>query len=196
MLGNRGRAAVVLSLLALPALAAGCGSAATSTERERSAGPDWIVVAEGSATPSPAVKRGVASPSPSATIPAAAGTGSPTPAPSGSGCATGSFKSGQINGATVTPDTTSAVVTWMHPGGTTVIDYRVTAITQALKPGQQTEVGFTTAVPDGCGMMSAVVNGLEPGTPYVFSVDGVFPRQEMDGTYTRTVARSRVVSTM
>ena len=88
------------------------------------------------------------------------------------------------------------MVTWFNPGGSTLVDYRLTALSQDLQAGQQTEVGFTVAASDSCGFMSATVSNLTPGTHYVFSVDGVYRRSGTEGTYTRTIARSRVVSTM
>ena len=87
------------------------------------------------------------------------------------------------------------MVTWYHPGGGDIVDYRVTAISQDLRSGQQEEIGWTRAAPAKCGDVSATVPGLSAGTPYVFSVDVVKKRTDRDGTYTETVARSQVVST-
>ncbi|WP_328460325.1 fibronectin type III domain-containing protein [Actinoplanes sp. NBC_00393] len=193
MLGYRKRSAVALSVIALPLLLAGCASAAEKAEEAASGGPEWILVEEGKATPSPTVKYGTASPTPSETLPTLPATSSPTSRPS-AGC-TPVQKIGGINGLGVEPGSTSAVVTWYHPGGGNIVDYRVTAISQDLRSGAQSEVGWTQVAPATCGDVTATVTGLEPGTDYVFSVDAVMSRAGLDGITTRTVARSQVVST-
>ncbi|MFC7533701.1 fibronectin type III domain-containing protein [Actinoplanes sp. GCM10030250] len=195
MLGYRKRSAVVLSVIALPLLLAGCGSTSEKVQEEKArTGNDWILVEQGKATPSPTVKVGKASPTPADTLPTLpAVTTSPTVKPTPSCTPVQSI--GGINGLDVVPGSTSAVVTWYHPGGGNIIDYRVTAMTQDLDVGSQTEVGWTKVTPATCGDVSATVTGLEAGTPYVFSVDVVKKRAGRDGTYTETVARSQVVST-
>ncbi len=88
------------------------------------------------------------------------------------------------------------MVTWFNAGGPSLVDYHILAVSQDLVVGAQPEVpGWVTVTPSGCGWMTGTVTGLTPGTPYVFSVDGMWKREGVDGTYTRTVARSGVVST-
>ena len=193
MLGYHKRSAV-LSAIVLPLLLAGCGSAAAKAEETPAGGPEWILVQQGRVSPSPSVRYGTASPTPGLTLPPLpTGGTSATPAPSPS--CTPMKNTGVINGLDVQPGSTSAVVTWYHPGGANIVDYRITAISQDLRAGRQSEVGWTKAAPATCGFVSATVPGLEPGTHYVFSVDVVMTQTGVEGTTTRTVARSQVVST-
>lgn len=184
-------------VIALPLLLAGCGAGSGSggaAEEDTARGDDWIMVEEGEATPSPTVKRGTASPTPSQTLPplpARSGPPAATPSPT---CTPVQSIAG-IEGLAVVPRSTTAVVTWYHPGGGDIVDYRVTAMSQDLEAGAQQEVGWTRAAPAKCGEVSATVTGLEPGTPYIFSVDVVKTRAGVDGTITETIARSQVVST-
>ena len=183
-----------LALAVLPVLLAGCGSAKETPKAEETTGPGWLVMEQGTRPASPVPRYGKASPTPDLTLPPLPKTSSPTRKP-GSSCAPAPRNAGPINGLDVRPSSTSAIVTWYHPGGGNIVDYRVTAISQDLRVGAQREVGWTQAVPARCGPVSATVPGLDPGTPYVFSVDAVMTRTGLDGTYTRTVARSGVVST-
>ncbi|GAA2866158.1 hypothetical protein Acy02nite_38800 [Actinoplanes cyaneus] len=195
MLGIRKATVVVLPVLAGSLMLAACASSESATATPAPSGTNWLLVDTGSVSPSP-----TASFSPRAAF--AAATLSPTvspsatPAPGGSACETTAFKGGQINGADVTAGSTSAVVKWFNPGGPTLVDYHILAVSQKLVYGPQPETpGWITVTPTGCGWMTATVTGLLPGTPYVFSVDGRWTSAGVDGTYTRTVARSGVVST-
>ncbi|MEV6301566.1 fibronectin type III domain-containing protein [Actinoplanes sp. NPDC051861] len=185
------------AVIVLPLLLTGCaaGKAATSSEGDTArAGSDWILVDQGRATKAPAVKYGTASPTPELTLPPLP-SASTSPAVKPSASCTPLQSASGIEGLDVVPSSTSAVVTWYNPGGNDLVDYRVTAISQDLKVGEQTEVGWTKAAPATCGDVSATVTGLTSGTPYVFSVDVVKRRQNQEGTYTETIARSGVVST-
>ncbi|WP_229069823.1 fibronectin type III domain-containing protein [Actinoplanes sp. DH11] len=189
------KSAALLSALALPLLIAGCASAESATTPATENGADWIRVAAGQATPSPVTKYGKATPTPELTLPTPPATTPPAPNPNPS-CTPAPRGAGVINGLGVVPGGTSAVVSWYHPGGADIVDYRVTAATQDLQVGEQDEVGWTTVTPAACGEVSATVTGLTPGTPYVFSVDVVRKHTgTLEGTYTRTIARSDVVST-
>ena len=195
MLGYR-KTAVALSAVVLPLLLAGCSSSSRSAEEEPAgAGRDWILVDEGRATPSPATTFGTAAPTPAVTLPPLPTGPVPTATP-GTTC-TPMQRIKTIDGLAVDPGSTAAVVTWYHPGGGNIVDYRVTAISQDLVVGSQREVGWTRSAPEECGDVSVTVTGLDPKTPYVFSVDVVMTRANMslDGTYTETIARSGVVST-
>ncbi|GGM97270.1 hypothetical protein FHR83_000171 [Actinoplanes campanulatus] len=199
MLGYR-KSAVALSTVVLPLLIAGCsassGKRAGADETTSGVGTSWILVDQGQATPAPSTTPGTASPTPSATLPPL-----PTASPSASGSATPGCTprnhSTPIEGLAVTPSSTSAVVTWYHPGGSNIVDYRVTAISQDLVSGVQPEIGWTRSAPAKCGEVSATVTGLQPKSHYVFSVDAVLRADDLqrEGTYTRTVARSYVVTT-
>ncbi|WP_436527631.1 fibronectin type III domain-containing protein [Actinoplanes sp. HUAS TT8] len=195
MLGIRKATAVVLPVLAGSLLLAACASSTTATATPTPTGTNWLMMTAGSVPPSP-----TASFSPRATFAAATlsptPSTSPTPTPSGSACGTTGFRGGDINGADVTASSTSAVVKWFNPGNPELVDYHILAVSQKLVYGAQPEVpGWVTVTPTGCGWMTGTVTGLTPGTPYVFSVDGMWKREGVDGTYTRTVARSGVVTT-
>ncbi|WP_412750549.1 fibronectin type III domain-containing protein [Krasilnikovia sp. M28-CT-15] len=96
----------------------------------------------------------------------------------------------------MTAGTTSAVVSWYHPGDVSVVAYRVTAISQDLVEGQQPQLPWTVVTPEpGCHTITATVAGLQPHTRYVFPVNADRVSTTLDGTQSLTVARSRVVST-
>ncbi|GIE77569.1 hypothetical protein Aph02nite_35190 [Actinoplanes philippinensis] len=201
MLGYRKSAAVALTAVALPLLLAGCSSSSSSSTRPgaqgtAAGGPNWIVVGGGTATPSPTVPVGKASPTPSTTLPPLP-SGSPWPSGTPSGTCTPIQRIQRIDGLAVTPSSTSAVVTWYHPGGSNIVDYRITAINQNLITGAQKEVGWTRSAPATCGDVSATVTGLDPKTPYTFVVDVVLKPDNfsLEGVRTQTIARSGVIST-
>jgi hypothetical protein len=199
VLGYR-KSAVTLSAVVLPLLLVGCSSSSSSTrpgdEETTGSGRSWIVVDEGNATPSPATPVGKASPTPSTTLPPLP-TGSAAPTATPSNTCTPMQRIKTINGLAVTPASTSAVVTWYHPGGSNIVDYRVTASNQDLVTGAQKEIGWTRSAPTACGDVSATITGLDPQTPYVFTVDVVLRRDNfsLEGVYTQTIARSGVIST-
>jgi hypothetical protein len=182
---------LLLPLTAVPA--GGCASAATTATAAPSASATpWLVTYGGRAGPSvaPRVAYGSRSPFPTGFLPL--GPAAAAPAPSASaGCAPVRFHAGRINYADVVAGPTSATVTWYDPGGTDLKEYRVTAISQNPVVGDQRDVGWTVIRPGpGCGMLSAPVTGLDPGTSYVFSVDAVVTVAGEDGTRARTIARS------
>jgi hypothetical protein len=161
------------------------------------AGQSWVVVAQGSATPS-ASTRGVA-PSPTASPSSgllALSTSTPTPTPTLTpvpNC-TGFQRQGQINGLTAVPGAGAASVTWYNPGGDNLTSYRLTAIPQHLVSGAQAALRWKSIVPQRmCGMMTATITGLTKGRPYVLSLDAVILRKSSDGKVGFTVARSGVV---
>jgi hypothetical protein len=183
-------------LLLAPLLLAGCASGSTTpTAVPTTAGAPWVLVAAGSATPSPTPSTGTATPStfPTGFLPIAATSPTPTPSLSPSCVAK---QHGTINYAGAVPATTSAVVNWYNPGGLDLVEYRITAISQNLKNGQQRDVGWTVVTPGAiCGFMTATVTGLDPTTYYVFSVDAVRTRHDQDGTIAETIARSQPIRT-
>jgi hypothetical protein len=183
------------TLLLTPLLLGGCGSSGKATASPTPSGTPWIVVANGSATPSPVPSGPSTTPSafPTGFLPLPSGTPTATPAPTG-GCVRDNKH--ELNYASVVPGTTSAAVTFWNPGGLDLVQYRVTAISQDLVPGQQRDVGWTVLTPGaGCGYLTATVTGLDPKTHYVFSVDEVTTKLGRDGTRSRTIARSLPVRT-
>jgi hypothetical protein len=189
-------------LLLVPLFGSGCGvlggggsSAGPSAAATPSPGAGWIVVAQGSAAPSPRPSFPAASPTPGngflpiVVAPAPAGTPTRT-------CSPNTFNFSKIGPADVTAGPTSAVVSWYNVGGYSLVEFRLTAISQNLTAGSQRDVGWVTVVPPNpCGQMSATITGLDRRTGYVFSVDAVVRRRSGDGTHAATVARSGVVHT-
>jgi len=188
-----------LALLVIPfagLLLGGCAKAATTAQATAtpSATKPWMLTNGGTpaAAPTPSVSYSSPAPFPSGFLPLRSVGPSPTPTPSGNDCASIRFHAGQIDSAGVVAGTTSATVSWYNPGGSDLVEYRVTAIAEhQLAVGNQRDIGWTVIKPgSGCGMMSAPVTGLDRQTSYVFSVDAVFTRTGVDGTRASTVARS------
>jgi hypothetical protein len=191
-------------LLAAPVLLSGCaalglsasggngGAAAAGTP---SAGPGWVVVSRGSATPSPRPSYPAISPTPapSGFLPLGAPTPTRTPI---STCSPNLFDFSKIGPADVVPSGTSAVVSWYNVGGYNLVQFRITATSQDLVGGKQRDVGWRLVPPSlPCGQVSATISGLDRRTGYVFSVDAVVHRRSGDGTHAATVARSKVTYT-
>lgn len=178
-----------------PLAVGGCTSSTTATAVPTPSGSPWVVTIEGSATPSPAPSGATVTPSafPTGFLPLPSTSATATPTPS-AGCTPD--QSHGIAGATVVPGSTSAAVTFWNPGGSDLVEYRVTAISQDVAVGQQRDVGWTVLTPGaGCAFLTATVTGLDPRTDYVFSVDAVRTKLGRDGTRAATVARSFVVRT-
>ncbi|GIE92805.1 hypothetical protein [Paractinoplanes rishiriensis] len=186
------------TLLLTPLLLSGCGKdggAPGADEADEATGDSWVLVDQGKATAAPGdasnFKPRAGYPTGYLPLP----TTSPAPTPTGTG---GCPPVGEIvmNAASVEPGTTSAAVTFYNPGGTGLVQYRITAISQDLQLGDQRDVGWTVLTPGtGCGYLTGTVTGLDPATDYVFSVDAVFTQHDRDGTRSSTVARSGVVRT-
>lgn len=196
-----------LALLAPLVFLTGCGllgsGSATSSSAGGSSASDatnpgqpFQIYAQGSPTATPTTSSGVPPyPFPTATgfLPITGGTTRATPTAT---CGPDMVHFSSIKGLTVVPGTTSAVVTWYNVGGYNLKQYRVTAISQDLKRGEQRDVGFTEVTPAApCGQLSVSVPKLDRATNYVFSVDAVVYRHSGDGTYAGTIYRSGVVRT-
>jgi Fibronectin type III domain len=203
---RRGYRAALLVLL--PVLLSGCsvlgsltggsGNGSSSAATPSPSGSAWIVVARGSATPSPVPRYPAAAPSTG--VPAGflllPSSGSTPAVPPGPSCSAGTDQFAEINALAVTPGPTSARVSWYDTGGYNLVQFRVTAISQRLMPGKQHAVGWVTVTPKApCGPMSATITGLSRKTGYVFSVDAVVTQRSGNGTHAATVLRSHVVST-
>jgi hypothetical protein len=186
------------ALLLAPLVLGGCGSSAGSsaTAGPTPSGSPWVVVSNGSATPTPGSKTYTGTPRPYASGFLPLPSGAVTPAPTPSATCVPPNNGYPIDFASAVPASTSATVTFYHPGGQTLVQYRVTAISQDLVTGDQRDVGWTVLTPGtGCGFLTATVTGLDPKTDYAFSVDAVRTHIDRDGTYAATVARSPVVRT-
>jgi hypothetical protein len=176
--------------LSSPPASSGGGGATTSPS-----GPSWIVVAQGSATPSPVPSGGAPAPTMASGFLPLPNTPIPIGTPSVS-CSPNTFNFTKIAAADVTPSTTSAVVSWYNVGGYNLKEFRLTAISQDLLGGRQRDIGFVVVTPSvPCGPMTAKITGLDRKTGYVFSVDAVVQRRSGDGTHAATVARSHVIYT-
>jgi hypothetical protein len=191
-------------LLLAPVLLSGCGAlglsgsgggGAATADGTPSAGPGWVVVSRGSATPSARPSHPAASPTPVAGGFPPLGAPMPTRTPV-STCSPNLFDFSKIGPADVVPGPTSAVVSWYNVGGYNLVQFRVTATSQDLVGGKQRDVGWRVVQPSlPCGRMSATITGLDRRTGYVFSIDAVVHRRSGDGTHAATVARSLVTHT-
>ncbi len=192
-----------LLLLVAPALLSGCSmftapnavkSGGTETGAVVAGGNEWLVVAPGSATPSPRPSSGAA---PTRTTPAGFLPLAPAvrPVPSAT-CAGDTPHFNKISALTVVPGTTSAEVSWYNVGGYNIVEFRITATSQDLAYGAQRDVGWVRVKPaNPCGYLRATVPNLDRRTGYVFSVDAVVVRRSGDGTHAATIFRSSVVRT-
>ena len=192
-----------LLLVVVPLVLSGCSLFTDPSDKKEggtdanapvTAGAQWLVLAEGSATPTPRPSTGV-SPAPSMTTGFLPLLPVVRPTPSAT-CARDTPHFNEINALTVVPGTTSATVSWHNPGGYNIVEYRVTGISQDVVFGRQRDVGWVTVKPGNpCGMLTATVPKLDRKTGYVFSVDAVVSRRSGDGTHAATVFRSSVVYT-
>jgi hypothetical protein len=183
-------------MILAPLALTGCGASTTATAVPSPSGSPWVVMAQGSATPSAAPTGYKATPSPFPTGFLPVASAAPTPAPTGSPtCPPDTAHA--IAGATVVPGAGRAAVTFYNYGGDNLVEYRITAISQDLVAGRQRDVGWTVMTPGaGCGYLTATITGLDARTGYVFSVDAVTTKLGRDGTRAETVARSGVVKTL
>jgi len=194
---NRWLVPLVTSLAGL--LLAGCGEKAVPTtdsagSGSATTGSEWIVVAPGSATPSPKPKSGV-TPTPTVGItfltlpPVTRLVPSPT-------CTLDNPDFARMLALDVTPGTTSAKVGWFNSGGYSLLEYRVTATSQDVVFGEQRDIGWVVVKPTTpCGPVSVTVPNLDRKTRYVFSVDAVVTRRSGDGTHAATLFRSPPIAT-
>jgi hypothetical protein len=181
---------ILLPLVALPLAIGGCGligldtsTPTTGLSATPDAGGDWIVVATGSVTPSPAPTLG----------------GSRTPVlppvsflPVVPGCGEDWTISPVLIPIKVVPGPGRLTVTWLRQFNS---DYRITAVKQPLKAGPQPDYSWQS-VPAGSGcMITATISGLKKGVPYVVWVDAPNTGAERDGTRHPYSGRSGVVYT-
>jgi len=175
-------------LLALPIALGGCGllgfgSSTGNPGSAASATPEasgWIVVATGSATPSPVPSPG----------------GSRRPVPSASflpvvpGCAKDWTVNPPLIPIEVVPGAGKLTVTWprQYDSG-----YRITAVEQPLISGRQPDYTWQN-VPAGTGCtVTATISGLKKGVPYVVWLDAPNTGYELDGARHLYSGRSGVV---
>lgn len=179
---------LLLPLLALPVVLGGCGvlglgsaTPGASASPTPAPGADWIVVASGSATPSPQPSY----------------PGSRSPAlppvsflPLGTPCAQDWDASRVLIPLHVEAGAGTLKVSWPRQADS---DYRITAVKQTLVSGSQPPYTWQY-VPAGSGcMVTATIKGLAAATPYVVWLDAMNPGHERDGTRRPYSGRSGVV---
>jgi len=178
---------LLLPLLALPLALGGCGllfdTSSPTPSTTPDAGGDWIVLATGSATPSP-------DPSVSGSLKPALPPVSFLPvAP---GCAEDWSVKPPLIPIKVVPGAGRLTVTWPQQDNS---NYRIAAVEQPLKSGQQPEYKWQ-AVPAATGCtVTATISGLTKGVPYIVWLDAPGTGSEPDGTRHPYSGRSAVVYT-
>jgi hypothetical protein len=181
---------LLLPLLALPIAVGGCGvlgigspaatpgAAASATPI---AGDSWIVVASGSATPSP--------------VPSVAGSRSPilppvSFLPVAPDCAEDWTVNPLLIPLEVVPGVGKLTVTWPRQYDST---YRITAVKQPLIGGRQPDYTWQqVAASTGC-TVTATISGLKKGVPYIVWLDAPDTGHERDGERHPYSGRSGVV---
>ena len=186
------RALKLLAMIALPVTLGACSAlgvggtgtpgAGTSTAPGPVSDAGWVVVATGSATPSPPPSRG---------------TGTPRPAlppvsflPVDPECAKSWTVDPVLIPMQITPGRGSLTVTWPRRYGST---YRIAAVPQPLVSGAQPAHAWQdVAAGPGC-TVTATITGLKSGTPYVVWLDAPNTGYERDGTRHTYSGKSGVV---
>jgi hypothetical protein len=181
----------LLTLAALPLVLGGCsmlgpnstpgtpGASASASPGPGGAG--WIIGAQGSATPSPAVSRGG---TPSPVLPAVSFL------PVSKSCAQSWQMGVVLIPMTVASGKGSLTMTWPRQYDSY---YRVTAVPQLLVSGNQPAFTWQTVpASHGC-TVSATIGGLKSAKPYVVWLDAPATGYERDGTRHPYSGRSGVV---
>ncbi|OJF11264.1 hypothetical protein [Couchioplanes caeruleus] len=195
-------------LLLAPLLLVGCGglngssatpAESTSTQAPTDSSDDWLVVAQGKATPSPSPTSGVP-PYPFPTVSAATGVSSraasAAQAVPSSTCSVREVHFSRITSLDVVAGTTTATATWTDFSGNNLVEYRLTALSQDLKPGPQRDIGWVrVGSKEACTTLTATIRNLDRKTGYVFSLDAVVTRQSGGGTRAGTIMRTGVIYT-
>jgi hypothetical protein len=167
--------------LFVPLALAGCSalgidtSMTPGTSTSASPGPvsgaGWVVVTNGSATPSRGVAKGAGTPSPA--LPPVSFL------PVDPGCAKTWTVDPVLIPMSIVPGARSLTVTWPRQYDST---YRIAAVPQPLVSGDQPAVTWQD-VPAGTGCtVTATINGLTSGKPYVVWLDAPATGYERDGT--------------
>jgi hypothetical protein len=184
------RRKLLAPLLALPIALSGCGALGlgsakdtpgSAAEATPAAGDDWIVVASGSATPSPVPTRGRSRPPvlpPVSFLPVAPG------------CEKTWKVLPPLIPIQVVPGIGKLTVTWPRQSDSA---YRITAVKQPLITGNQPDHTWQN-VPAATGCtVTATISGLKKGVPYIVWLDAPDSGHERDGTRHPYSGRSGVV---
>jgi hypothetical protein len=182
-------AKLLLPLLAVPIAVGGCSAlglnssspGGASAGATPNAGPNWIVYATGSATPSPQVTyKGSASPA----LPPVSFL------PINPDCAKTWTVDPVLIPMEVTPGKGSLKVSWPRQYDS---DYRIAAVKQPLISGNQPAYKWQAVpAPSGC-TVTATITGLSSGVPYIVWLDAPHTGYERDGTRHPYSGRSGVV---
>jgi hypothetical protein len=181
-----------VTALIVPLALAGCSAlglessatpaTGTSTAPGPVSGAGWVVVTNGSATPTPGATRG---------------TGTPKPAlppvsflPVDPECAKKWTVDPVLIPMTIVPGAGSLTVTWPRQYDS---NYRLTAVPQPLVSGNQpAHTWQNVAAGTGC-TVTATISGLKSGKPYVVWLDAPNTGHERDGTRHPYSGKSGVV---
>jgi hypothetical protein len=178
-------------LIAVPFVLGGCSAlgldsimtpGTPASAAPSASGGSWIVVANGSATPSPVPSKAAGTPSPAlppVSIP-----------PGGSGCTQTWDINDVLIPMTVVPAKGSFTVTWPRQWDS---NYRITAVPQPLVSGSQPGYTWTNIAPGTGCTVSTTISGVRSGTPYVIWLDAPNTGYERDGTRHPYSGRSGVV---
>ncbi|MBN1173090.1 MAG: hypothetical protein JXA67_13020, partial [Micromonosporaceae bacterium] len=141
--------------------------------------PPWLIVVQGSATPSPVPTFAAPASSPPTPLPTppavvrTAVTPGWVPDPCG-----GRLYEGKHDLLGVVPGAGSATVSWLSTGDDSVASYRVAAISQDLVTGAQPLPVWVTVPPGtACVLLQATVTGLTSGGRYVFWLTAILSRE-------------------
>jgi hypothetical protein len=166
---------------------------ATPTPTTGTAGDEWLVVAQGSATPTPTPSRATPKPTATTRVLPRAPQAKTVPSPT---CTFDTPDFARMVALDVVPGKTTAKVSWFNTGGYNLVQYRVTATSQDIVFGEQRDIGFVTVTPEApCGPLSTTLTNLDRNTLYVFTVDAVVVRASGDGMHAATLFRSGPIST-
>jgi hypothetical protein len=180
-------------LLALPFALGGCAalglgpntapapSASPSAAPGPPGGPGWLVLANGSATPSPSASNA------GTRVPALPPVSFLPVAPV---CESASRIDQVLIPLTVTPAKGSLILTWARQFSS---NYRITAVPQPLVVGNQPAHPWQNVGPAAGCTVTATIRGLTPGKPYVVWLDAPNSGHERDGTRHPYSGRSGVV---
>ncbi|MET0493013.1 MAG: hypothetical protein ABW000_07770 [Actinoplanes sp.] len=182
---------LLLPLLVIPLAISGCsllggdatGTPGASVSVTPNSGSDWILNAEGSATPSATAS---VFPSRSALLPPV------TFLPVETDCAYAQewTVSPVLIPVTVVPAAGRLTVSWPRQYNS---DYRITAVKQPVVSGRQPNYTWQSVAPAAGCTVTATITGLKKGVPYIVWLDAPNTGYDRDGTRHPYSGRSGVV---
>lgn len=176
----------MLALVGLPTVLGGCGGAVTPNpagSTPASTAAPWVIVATGSATPSP-------TPSISLSRSSSALPWISLPAASACPIAWPAYQQQVLIPMIVTPGTASLKVQWPAWYGP---NYRVAAVDQRLVSGTQPPPTWVTVTAGTGCTVTATITGLISGNPYIVWLDAPNTPHNRDGSRSLYSGKSGVV---